>query len=95
LPSSDRAAELRGLLKRYSYEYHVLDEPTVSDAEYDRLFDELLQLERDLPDDAVPLDSPTPRWSRSDTENSCGLFVTTPHRSPRLASAASVSATPG
>jgi DNA ligase (NAD+) len=57
----DRAAKLRELLKRYLYEYHVLDAPTVSDAEYDRLFDELVELERDLPDDQIPPDSPTRR----------------------------------
>jgi DNA ligase (NAD+) len=48
-------------LKRYSYAYHVLDDPEVSDAEYDRLFDELLELERDLPEDEIPRDSPTRR----------------------------------
>jgi DNA ligase (NAD+) len=57
----DRAAKLREELKRYLYEYHVLDAPTVSDAEYDRLFDELTELERDLPDDQIPPDSPTRR----------------------------------
>jgi len=57
----DRAIELRELLKRYGYAYHVLDEPEVSDAEYDGLFDELLALEGELPEDAVPLDSPTRR----------------------------------
>jgi DNA ligase (NAD+) len=58
---TDRASELRELLKRYLYEYHVLDAPSVSDAEYDRLFDELVELERDLPEDAIPPDSPTRR----------------------------------
>src|SRR5438132_9871346 len=56
-----RAEELRALLKRYAYEYYVLDEPSVSDAEYDRLFDELLELERDLPESEIPPDSPTVR----------------------------------
>jgi DNA ligase (NAD+) len=56
-----RAAELRELLKRYSYAYHVLDDPEVPDAEYDRLYDELLELERDLPDDEIPPDSPSRR----------------------------------
>ena len=56
-----RAHELRELLKRYGYAYHVLDDPEVSDAEYDRLFDELLELERDLPESEIPPDSPTRR----------------------------------
>jgi DNA ligase (NAD+) len=56
-----RATELRGLLKRYGYAYHVLDDPEVSDAEYDRLFDELLELEHDLPEESIPPDSPTRR----------------------------------
>jgi DNA ligase (NAD+) len=49
------------LLKRYGYAYHVLDDPEVSDAEYDRLFDELLELERDLSEESIPPDSPTRR----------------------------------
>jgi DNA ligase (NAD+) len=64
LASSDtvtRVEELRTLLRRYSHAYHVLDDPEVTDAEYDRLFDELLELERDLPEDEVPPDSPTRR----------------------------------
>ena len=49
------------MLKRYGYAYHVLDDPEVPDAEYDRLFDELVELERDLPEDEVPPDSPSRR----------------------------------
>jgi len=64
MPSSDgsakRAAELRRLLGRYLYEYHVLDEPSVSDAEYDRLYDELVALEEAHPE-LVTADSPTQR----------------------------------
>jgi DNA ligase (NAD+) len=63
LPSSEpakRAAELRELLNRWSHEYHVLDDPSVSDAEYDRLYDELAELERDHPE-LVTSDSPTQR----------------------------------
>ena len=56
-----RATELRELLKHYGYAYHVLDDPEVTDAEYDRLFDELLELEADLPENEVPPDSPTRR----------------------------------
>lgn len=51
---------LTNLLNRYNYEYYVLDEPTVSDAEYDRLFHELLQLEKEHPE-YVQEDSPTHR----------------------------------
>jgi DNA ligase (NAD+) len=36
-----RAAELRSTLDRASYEYYILDQPTLSDAEYDKLFREL------------------------------------------------------
>ena len=64
MPSSKtpgRVEELRERLKRHSYAYHVLDEPEVSDAEYDRMYDELLELERDLSDAEIPLDSPTRR----------------------------------
>jgi DNA ligase (NAD+) len=60
LPPSERAAELRELLGRYLYEYHVLDDPSVSDAEYDRLYDELVALEAEHPELVVP-DSPTQR----------------------------------
>jgi DNA ligase (NAD+) len=62
LPSSDtkRVEELRGLLNRWLYEYHVLDEPTVDDATYDRHFDELLELEQQHPELVTP-DSPTQR----------------------------------
>jgi DNA ligase (NAD+) len=60
LPASDRAAELRGLLNRYLHEYHVLDDPSVSDAEYDRLLDELAQIEQEHPALVTP-DSPTQR----------------------------------
>jgi DNA ligase (NAD+) len=58
--SEKRAAELRELLNRYLYEYHVLDEPSVSDAQYDRLFDELVEIEAASPE-LVAVDSPTHR----------------------------------
>jgi DNA ligase (NAD+) len=59
--ATTRADELRELLRRYGHAYHVLDEPEVPDAEYDRLFDELLELERDLREDEIPPDSPSRR----------------------------------
>jgi DNA ligase (NAD+) len=58
--AAKRAAELRELLNRYLYEYHVLDAPSVSDAEYDRLYDELVELEQANPELVAP-DSPTRR----------------------------------
>jgi DNA ligase (NAD+) len=62
MPSSEekRATELRGLLNRYSYEYHVLDEPSIPDAEYDRLYDELVKLEEQHPE-LITHESPTQR----------------------------------
>ncbi|MEJ8777238.1 NAD-dependent DNA ligase LigA [Pseudogracilibacillus sp. ICA-222130] len=47
-------------LNKYAHEYYVLDEPSVPDAEYDRLFHELLQLETDYPD-LADKHSPTKR----------------------------------
>jgi DNA ligase (NAD+) len=58
--SSERAAELRAQLNRWLHEYHVLDEPTVDDATYDRSYDELVELEREHPELVTP-DSPTQR----------------------------------
>ncbi|NUR76715.1 MAG: NAD-dependent DNA ligase LigA [Thermoleophilia bacterium] len=55
-----RAEELRGLLNRWLHEYHVLDEPSVDDAMYDRHYDELVELERAHPELVTP-DSPTQR----------------------------------
>lgn len=52
--------ELRRLLNQYSYEYHVLDAPSVEDAVYDSLFSKLKQLEARYPD-LVTQDSPTQR----------------------------------
>jgi len=55
-----RAADLRERLERASHEYYVLDQPSISDAEYDRLFRELQALEREHPTLRTP-DSPTVR----------------------------------
>ena len=52
--------ELVDLLNRYADEYYRLDKPSVSDAEYDRLYRELLELERANPDQVLP-HSPTHR----------------------------------
>lgn len=55
-----RARELRDLIAKYSYEYHVLDQPSIDDAVYDSLFGELKQLEAAHPELVTP-DSPTQR----------------------------------
>jgi DNA ligase (NAD+) len=57
-----RAAELRAELKHHDYRYYVLDDPSVPDAEYDRLMRELRALEAAHPQLIVP-DSPTQRVS--------------------------------
>ena len=53
-------AELRERLHRHLHRYHVLDDPQISDAEYDALFDHLLALEADFPNLVTP-DSPSQR----------------------------------
>ena len=52
--------ELRSLLNQYGKEYYVLDQPSVPDSEYDRLLQELIDLEEAFPDLITP-DSPTQR----------------------------------
>src|SRR4029450_13153724 len=54
------AAELRRALAHHDYRYHVLDDPEISDAEYDALFRRLQALEAAHPDLVTP-DSPTQR----------------------------------
>lgn len=54
----ERAAQLREQLHRYSHEYYMLDQPSVTDAEYDRLFRQLQQLEETYPE-LKTSDSPT------------------------------------
>jgi DNA ligase (NAD+) len=76
---SFRAAELRTLLNHYNYLYYVEATSSVSDREFDRLLDELKQLEKDHPELIVP-DSPTQRVGGqpiSETE-------TVTHRLPML-----------
>ena len=58
--AKERAAELRELLDYHLYRYHVLDDPEISDAEFDRLYDELVALEEADPQLVTP-DSPTQR----------------------------------
>ena len=55
-----RIEDLRKLVDHHLYRYHVLDEPEISDDAFDRLFDELVELERQHPALQTP-DSPTQR----------------------------------
>ncbi|MBS7416483.1 NAD-dependent DNA ligase LigA [Pseudomonas syringae] len=55
-----RILELRAELDQHNYRYHVLDEPSIPDVEYDRLFHELKALEAETPHLVTP-DSPTQR----------------------------------
>jgi DNA ligase (NAD+) len=55
-----RITELAKLIEYHNRRYYVLDDPEITDADYDRLFDELIQLEQQFPDLRLP-DSPTQR----------------------------------
>lgn len=48
MESKERMLELIDILNKYAYQYYVLDKPTVSDKEYDKLYDELVNLEKEL-----------------------------------------------
>ena len=63
-PVSHRVAHLRAEIERHNYQYHVLDDPLVSDAEYDAMFRELQTLEARHPSLATP-SSPTQRVGAS------------------------------
>ncbi|MCC6318902.1 MAG: NAD-dependent DNA ligase LigA [Gemmatimonadaceae bacterium] len=76
---ADRAADLRRRLDDASYEYYILDRPSISDADYDRLFRELQALERDHPTLRTP-DSPTQRVGTAPVS----ALPKHTHRSPML-----------
>lgn len=71
--------DLRSLLNQYGYEYYVLDKPTIPDAEYDRLMQELLELEAAFPELKTP-DSPSVRIGGDVLD----LFEKVEHRTPML-----------
>ena len=56
--------ELRREIEEHNRRYHVLDDPSISDAEYDRLFRRLVELEKEYPELASP-DSPTQKDRRA------------------------------
>ncbi|MHC1623569.1 MAG: NAD-dependent DNA ligase LigA [Candidatus Methanospirareceae archaeon] len=71
--------DLRRKIHYHNYRYYVLDEPEISDAEYDRLFQELEELERKHPELVTP-DSPTQRIGAKPLEE----FGTYEHSIPML-----------
>ena len=73
------AQRLRAALERHNYQYYVLDQPLVGDAEYDRLFRQLQQLESDYPE-LVDAESPTQRVGGSPLPE----FLQFSHRTPML-----------
>lgn len=69
----NRMRELVDILNRLGYEYYVLDNPTVTDVEYDRLYDELVRLEKET-GEVLP-DSPTRLRRRRDAEGVCAAHA--------------------
>lgn len=76
---AERAEELRKELLHHEYRYYVLDEPTITDAQFDGLMRELRKLEDEHPGLRTP-DSPTQRVGGQPREG----FVKVPHSSPML-----------
>ncbi len=70
---------LRDKIRHHEYRYYVLDSPEISDADFDRLMDELKQFEAKNPELITP-DSPTQRVGGKPREG----FVKAPHSSPML-----------
>ncbi len=58
----NKAEQIRAQIRRYDYQYYVLDDPSVPDAEYDRLMKQLIKLEDQHPE-LITEDSPTQRVS--------------------------------
>jgi DNA ligase (NAD+) len=71
--------KLRSEIQHHEHLYYVLDQPEISDAEYDRLMRELLDLEQQHPEFTSP-DSPTQRVGGKPREG----FIKVPHSSPML-----------
>ncbi|MFQ5879050.1 MAG: NAD-dependent DNA ligase LigA [Dehalococcoidia bacterium] len=74
-----RVEELRSLIRYHDYRYYVLNQPEISDAEYDAMMQELRQLEEQHPELITP-DSPTQRVSGEPVE----AFGVVEHRQPML-----------
>lgn len=70
---------LREQIRRHEYLYYVLDQPEISDADFDKLMRELKDLEAERPE-LIAADSPTQRVGGKPREG----FVKVPHSSPML-----------
>lgn len=85
--SKKRHDELKKIISQHDYKYYVLDQPTITDYEYDILFTELLKLEKEDPTLDLS-DSPSQRVGGQPL----GAFEKAPHRLPMLSLANSYSA---
>src|SRR3977135_2138988 len=77
--SEKKIEALRERIRHHEYLYYVLDNPEISDAEFDQLMLELQKLEKDYPELITP-DSPTQRVGGKPREG----FLKAPHSSPML-----------
>ena len=77
--AAERAEELRREINAHNHSYYVLDDSTISDAEYDRLLQELRALESEFPDLLTP-DSPTQRVGGAPADG----FTQVTHSAPML-----------
>ena len=77
--ATQRSSELRQELEHHNYRYHVLDDPVISDEEYDRMFRELVALEQEYPELASS-ESPTQRVGAQPQEE----FQKVEHHAPML-----------
>ena len=84
-----RVAALRASIETHNRNYYVLDQPTISDAEYDALYRELEALERDHPSLVTP-DSPTQRVGGTPLS----AFASVTHRVPMLSIRTETDTTP-
>lgn len=77
--AAGRIAELREIINEHNYNYYVLDKPTITDDEFDRLMNELVSLENIYPDLVTP-DSPSQRVGGAPAQG----FVSVKHLAPML-----------
>lgn len=79
LSANGTASELRDVLRFHEYRYYILNDPLISDKEYDELYKKLEKIEKENPD-LITGDSPTQRVGNSLNKD----FVTVPHLVPML-----------